>query len=181
MRRTMILLACAAAASLLATPATAAEPTRSKSEPLVVRNLELPGCEFEVVMNDRGGGRTLTTVYEGDDVVRRMVTGSSTVELTGGPLRVSLEFTINERAVFDLTDDGLGATVTQQGQSGLVIDPGTTSGHPRLGWYTGRAVSTGAYDDTAQVPTLSDVETQSVHGLVDDVCEMLVSGIKTRH
>ena len=181
MSRVTIVLAGAIAAAVLATPAAAAPGTTTKSEDLpAVKEMPLPGCEFEVLMTDRGG-RTLTTTYVGDTVTRQTVTGSSIVELTGGPLQATLEFTIHERAVFDFSGDGLGATLVQQGESGLVIDPGTISGTPKLVWYGGYAKSVGRYDDTVKVPTLSSVETQSVHGLADDVCEMLVAGLKSRH
>lgn len=181
MTRVTTLLAGALAIGLLASPAAAADRTTTKSGPLPsVKDLPLPGCDFEVLMTDRGG-RTLTTTYDGDTVVRQTVTGTSDVELEGGPLGVTLLFTIRERAVLDYSGDGLGATLTQQGLSGLAIDPGTISGTPKLTWYGGYAKSVGRYDDTAEVPTLSSVETQSIHGLTGDVCEMLVAGLKSRH
>ena len=68
-------------------------------------------------------------------------------------------------------------TVTQVG-SGLAIDQGLTSGDPTLAWFTGTVTSTGVLDAKT---LLLEVTSQQRVGLSSDICEMLISGLKTRH
>ena len=67
--------------------------------------------------------------------------------------------------------------MTQVG-SGLAIDAGTISGDPTLAWFTGRVVSRGTLDERTVV---LDVASQQRTGVMSDICEMLVTGLKTRH
>jgi hypothetical protein len=180
MRRITFLLASGLATGLLAAPAAAADRTTPTIGPLpTVQNLPIAGCTFAVLMTDRGG-RTLTTTYDGDTVVRQMITGASDVELTNASSGNTLPLTIQERAVYELHADGT-TTLTQTGQSGLAIDPGTITHTPNITWFSGTATTVGRLDATAKIPLFATVEKQSVSGLADDVCEMLETGLKTRH
>jgi hypothetical protein len=180
MRRITLLVACGLAAGLLAAPAAAADRTTTKTGPLTpVKGLEIAGCEFPVLMTDRGG-RTLTTTFDGDTVVRQVITGSSDVELTNAVSGAKLVSTIRERAVYEI-DPGGTTTLTQTGDSGLAVDPGTVTGSPNLTWYSGRATTVGRLDPAEKIPLFATVEEQSVAGFAGDVCEMLETGLKTRH
>lgn len=180
MRRITLLLGCGLAAGLLAAPAAAADGTTTKTGPLpVVQDLALAGCPFPVLMTDRGG-RVLTTTFDGDTVVRQVITGSSDVELTNAVSGAKLVFTIRERAVYEI-DSGGTTTLTQTGDSGLAVDPGTVTGSPNLTWYAGRATTVGRLDPSEKIPLFATVEEQSVAGFAGDVCEMLETGLKTRH
>jgi hypothetical protein len=78
-----------------------------------------------------------------------------------------------------VNDDG-SVTLTQRGSSGLLVDPGTVTGSPSLTWYGGTAATTGTLADDGTF-RFDEVTTQSLNGFGGDVCEMLVSGLKTRH
>jgi hypothetical protein len=176
MRRVTLFLA---AALLLIGAAPAGAVTTTKTGPFpAFQDLRIAGCPFPVLLTDRGG-RTLTTTYEDDRVVRHVVTGSSAVELKNGETGRTLTFTIKERAVYVVNDDG-SVTLTQRGSSGLLVDPGTVTGSPSLTWYGGTAATTGTLADDGTF-RFDEVTTQSLNGFGGDVCEMLVSGLKTRH
>jgi hypothetical protein len=180
MRLTSSALASAIAFGLLGAPAAAADGLTTKTGPLpVVKDLVLAGCDFPVLMTDRGG-RTLTTTFDGETVVRQVITGSSDVELTNGATGAKLEFTIRERAAYEIGADGTTA-LTQTGDSGLAIDPGTVTGSPNLTWYAGRATTVGRLDPAEKIPLFATVEEQVVAGFTGDVCEMLQTGLKSRH
>lgn len=180
MRLTSIFVVSGVAVGLLAVPAAAADGTTTKTGPLpLVKDLALAGCEFPVLMTDRGG-RTLTTTYDGETVVRQVITGSSDVELRNAVSGAKLVFTIKERAVYDIAADGT-TTLTQTGVSGLAIDSGTVTGSRNLTWYAGRARTVGRLDPAEKIPLLATVDEQSVSGLGGDVCEMLLTGLKSRH
>ena len=189
MRLLTTLLSGVVSMGVLAAPAAATaltpQDTTTTTDPLnIVKDLPIADCPqgFSVHLTDRGG-RSITTVSDGREILRQTITGSSIVELT----RVNgetLEILISERAVYEHHADGT-ATLTQQGQSGLAIDPGDPkSDPPRLGsivWYTGHAETTGVLNEGAPVPMFATVSTQSVSGLQGDVCDMLLTGLKTRH
>lgn len=183
MRLSSILLASGIAVGLLAVPAAAtvaADGTTTTTEPLpVVEQLPIAGCEFPVLLTDRGG-RWLSTTSEDGTVVRQIITGSSVVELLNNDNHKSLTFTIRERAVYETHADGT-TTLTQTGGSGFAIDPGTVTGTPNLTWYSGTATTEGRLDPTAKIPLFETVDEQSVSGLASDVCEMLRTGLKARH
>jgi hypothetical protein len=89
---------------------------------------------------------------------------------------VSLSFDTTGRTTILPEGDGT-FTMTQLG-TGLAIDPGTVSGDPALDWFTGRVVSRGTLDART---LLLDVSSQHCIGVWSDICEMLVTGLKTRH
>jgi hypothetical protein len=181
MRRVMVVVLSAVMASAMVVgPAEALPSITTKTGPLpMVQGVEIRGaCPFPVIWTDRGG-RTLTTVFRDDDIVLQRITGSSQVILTNGASGQQLTFDIKETAT--MVYDSRRGTVTtlQVGSSGLIYDPGTISHAPSFTWYGGVAATSGRLDPKTLLYT--DVESQRHHGLEGDVCDMLVSGLKTRH
>ena len=100
--------------------------------------------------------------------------------LTNGGLRVGAHVRHQGDDQRSSTTSSAGAATTLQGgSSGLVFDPGTISGAGSFTWYGGAALTTGRLDPKTLLYT--DVESQHTVGLEGDVCDMLVSGLKTRH
>jgi hypothetical protein len=179
-RATLAALTLAAVVLLPSAPAAAVTKVQTEIPPMqdvVFRDL----CDdhgFSVRMTDRGG-RTLTSYLDDDGtLLRQEITGSLVTEFTndnvsGGPV-ISIE-TIGTTTI---TPRGDGTSKMVQKGSGFALDLGTHTGEPSLVWFTGRVTSTGFWDDHA---VLLDVLTQKPDGLTSDICEMLVTGLKTRH
>jgi hypothetical protein len=180
MKRRIIAVALAAGAclGLVSTPAQGG-PIRRVVEPLpAAKDVIVEGCPFPVIWTDRGG-RTMTTVYgTSGEIVLRRITGTSTVVLTNGVTGLQLGFDIDETMTITPNANGT-STVTQIGASGLINDPGATTGTPSFTWYGGKAITTGTIDPRALV--MNDVVRQRFVGLEGDVCEMLQTGLKSRH
>jgi hypothetical protein len=172
-------LAAALAISLfgLASPASAAGTTKVTGPLPARQGVILTGvCGFPVQLDERGG-LVLTTTYDAARTpLRYEITGSQTTVLTNLANGLHLSFDTLGRTTIVPNGDGT-FTATQVG-SGLAIDAGTTSGDPTLAWFTGRVVSRGTLD---QVSLLLDVASQQRTGVSSDICDMLVSGLKTRH
>lgn len=179
MRRSALILSFGLVLALLAVaPASAARPA-PKVEPLplvqghVIENV----CEFPVEYTDRGG-RTLTTVYDRTGrIVAQTISGTSIVELRNLATDHTESFEIDERTTIAYHRDGT-ATVVQLGSSGIALDPGTSTRTPDLIWYGGLVVSRGTLDRTF---LFADVTRQRRVGIEGNICEMLVTGLKTRH
>jgi hypothetical protein len=135
-------------------------------------------CPFPVIWTDRGG-RTLTTWSSGRDIVKQRINGSSQVLLTNGATGTELTFDLKETQTIQYDLQRGSATTVQAGLSGLNYDPGTISGAGSFTWYGGVAITSGRLDPNTLLYT--DVDTQRTMGIEGDVCEMLVSGLKTRH
>lgn len=181
MRRALVtVITTVMVVSLTAGPAGATPELVKTTGPLpLVQSAVIEGaCPFPVIWTDRGG-RTLTTWARGKDIVMQRITGSSLVVLTNGVSGLALTFDVKETAtiVYDLRR--ASATTVQVGSSGLFYDPGTISGAPSFTWYGGVAATSGHLD--AKTWLYDDVEWQRHAGLEGDVCDMLVSGLKTRH
>jgi len=181
MRRvTMVILSAVMLLTLVAGPADAGSRLVTKTGPLPsVQGVVIEGaCPFPVMWFDRGG-RTLTTYYRNDVIVGQKITGTSNVILTNMASGLELTFAIKETQsiVYDLQRGS--ATTIQIGSSGLFYDPGTISGAGSFTWYGGAALTTGRLDPKTLL--YNDVESQHTVGLEGDVCDMLVSGLKTRH
>jgi hypothetical protein len=101
------------------------------------------------------------------------------VVLTNGATGLELTFDIKETSTIVYDQQRGTATTVQIGTSGLFYDPGTISGAGSFTWYGGAALTTGRLD--AKTLLYTDVESQHTIGIEGDVCEMLVSGLKTRH
>ncbi len=135
-------------------------------------------CLDPVVWHDRGG-RTLTTVAKGRDIVMQRITGTSRVVLTNGRSGLELIFDIEETTTIVYDPRRGSATSVQVGSSGLIYDPDPIPGAGSFTWYGGMAVTSGRIDPNTLL--YADVERQRHSGLEGDVCDMLVSGLKTRH
>ena len=107
------------------------------------------------------------------------ITGTSNVILTNRPPGWSSRSTSRRRPVDRLRPPAWHRTTVQTDRPGLVFDPGTISGAGSFTWYGGAALTTGRLDPKTLLYT--DVESQHTVGLEGDVCDMLVSGLKTRH
>jgi hypothetical protein len=177
MRRSIVLATLTATLTLLALPARAADTTK-ETHPLTARQgVVLTGvCGFPVQLDERGGLVVTTTFDASKTPIRYDITGSQTTLLTNLANGKALLFGTIGRTTIVPNADGT-ATVTQAG-SGLAIDQGLTSGDPTLAWFTGTVSSTGVLDAKT---LLLEVASQRRVGLSSDICEMLVSGLKTRH
>jgi hypothetical protein len=175
-RRLFSLIALTATMCLLAQPAHAAGTTKF-TQPLTPRHVVLTSaCPFPVQLDERGGLLVTTTYDAARNPIRYDLTGTQTTLLTNLANGNALLFDTLGRTTIVPNADGT-ATATQVG-SGLAIDQGLTSGDPTLAWFTGTVTSTGLLDAKT---FLLEVTAQQRDGLSSDVCEMLVSGLKTRH
>jgi YD repeat-containing protein len=151
----------------------------TKVEPLpmvqgyVIENV----CAFPVEYTDRGG-RVLTTRFDRSGrIVSQTITGTSIVELHNPVLGVTESFEIDERTTIVHHRDGT-STVLQVGSSGIALDPGTSTRTPDLVWYGGVVLSHGTLDRGL---LFVDVTRQHRLGVEGDICDILVTGLKTRH
>ena len=181
MRRvTMVILSAVMLLTLVAGPADAGSRLVAKTGPLPsVQGVVIEGaCPFPVMWFDRGG-RTLTTYYRNDVIVGQKITGTSNVILTNMASGLELTFAIEETQSIAYNLRRGSATTVQVGSSGLFFDPGTISGQPSFTWYGGVAATSGRLDPKTLL--YQDVEWQRNAGIEGDVCDMLVTGLKTRH
>lgn len=135
------------------------------------------GEGFPVMWTDRGGRTLSTTFDDSGEIVRQVISGSSIVEYSNPALGIVVPFDVRGTTTIVYGADGF-ATVTQKGPSFIATDMGFNTKQPVLLWGSGKAVSTGIYDKRQH--TL-DVYSKSLTGRYSDICEMLVSGLKTRH
>lgn len=177
-RSTVSLLASMALAVVIAAPASAAKTsTKVEPLPLVQGHVIEDVCEFPVEYTDRGG-RVLTTRYDrAGRMVSQTISGTSIVELTNLATKTTESFEIDEVQTIVYRRDGT-VNVVQLGSSGIAIDPGTSTRTPDLVWYGGLVVSRGTLDRSF---LLADVTRQSRVGVEGDICDILVTGLKTRH
>ena len=179
-RATMVVLTAVMTLALVSGPADAAPRLTKTTGPLpLVQDVVINGaCPFPVIWTDRGG-RTLTTYARDRDIVMQRITGSSKVVLTNGASGLQLAFDIKETTTIVYDQQRGSATTVQVGSSGLIYDPGTISGAGSFTWYGGAAATSGRLDPETWI--YNDVEWQRNAGIEGDVCDMLVSGLKTRH
>jgi hypothetical protein len=172
-RRLISVIALTMTMCLFAQPAHATAGTTKVTEPLTARHVVLASaCPFPVQLDERGGLIVTTTYDAAKTPIRYDLTGTQTTLLTNLANGKALLFDTLGRTTIVPNADGT-ATVTQVG-SGLAIDEGLTSGDPTLAWFTG----TGVLDAKT---LLLQVTSQQRVGLSSDICEMLISGLKTRH
>ena len=132
-------------------------------------------CPFPVTLTERDT-RTVTSYLDGSGtVVRQEISGGVTTELRNADNGKMLSFATGGMSVRYHADRTVA--VTQKG-SGLAYDQGTATGTPGFVWFSGKVVTRGVFDDKSLT---IQVSSQSVRGRASDVCEMLVSGLKTRH
>ena len=179
-RATMVMLSAVMLSPWWPDPLTRSPRLQKTTGPLPsVQGYVIEGaCPFPVIWTDRGG-RTLTTWERDHTIVSQRITGTSKVVLTNGASGLELTFDIKETTTIVYDQQRGTATTLQVGSSGLFYDPGTISGAGSFTWYGGAALTTGRLDPKTLLYT--DVESQHTVGLEGDVCDMLVSGLKTRH
>jgi hypothetical protein len=180
MRRvTVMFITTVMVLAIAASPAEAGSKLTKTTGPLpLTQGAVIQGaCPFPVIWTDRGG-RTLTTWALGKGIVTQRITGRSQVVLTNGASGLALTFDIDETITIAYDQRG-DATTVQFGPSGLIFDPGTITGTDSFTWYGGIAATSGHLDPRTWL--YSDVKWQRHAGLEGDVCDMLVSGLKTRH
>lgn len=179
LRRASISLILAVVLGLVVIAPASAGGATTKTGPLpLVQGLRIENvCPFPVDWTDRGG-RTLTTRFDRTGrIVSQTISGASTVVLTNLATDLSVSFDIDELTTIVHHRDGT-ATMLQLGSSGIGLEPGTSTRNPSLVWYGGAVLARGTLDRTF---LFADVTRQRRVGIEGDICEMLVSGLKTRH
>jgi hypothetical protein len=160
--------------ALLASAAPAHAATRV---PFVgpARNYELVGvCPFTISAQERSGHPGYLTLDDNGEVVQVQFGGSYETVLSSSD--GSLTFETIGTTVVTANADGTW-TMVQKGSGLAVVPPGDPSG-PKLVWFTGRVTSVGSFD----AKTLTFVPQSQVRSGIDsNICEMLVTGLKTRH
>ncbi len=134
-------------------------------------------CSFEVVATDRSVQRA-TGIFtdDGTTLLKRSISGSqqTVFEWVNSGATVSIE-TIGSTTV-TRNDDGT-YTLVQKG-SGFWFDDGTYSSTAELIRFTGTIRAVGYYD--AKSFTFQPIS-RTITGVTSSICEMLVTGLKTRH
>ncbi|MGZ5128308.1 MAG: hypothetical protein ACXWZU_06025 [Actinomycetota bacterium] len=178
MRRLAALAASAVVVlPLLAAPHASAAMTRViDPEPQKVNIPIDAACGFPVSMSDRGGLTRITTYDASKNIVRIEVRGSTVATFT----RVDngAQMVLESRGTTVYTPNADGTWTWRQIGLGYAIDTGRFTGTPNLEWFTGAVVSTGALDLKGLAV---DPSTQQRSGIAGDICEMLLTGLKTRH
>ena len=172
MRRSVTVLL--AGLALLAAAAPAQANTRV---PFVgpARSYQLDGvCPFTISAQERAGHPGYLTIDDSGEVVQVQFRGSFDTVLSSS--QGSLTFESIGSTVVTANGDGTW-TMVQKG-SGLAVVPASDPEGPKLVWFTGVVTSIGTFDSK----TLEFVPQSQVRSGVDsNVCEMLVTGLKTRH
>ena len=172
MRRSITVLL--AGLALLANAAPAQATTRV---PFVgpARSYELVGvCPFTISAQERAGHPGYLTIDDNGEVVQVQFQGSFDTVLSSSLGELVFE-TIGSTVV---TANADGTWTMVQKGSGLAVVPATDPAGPKLVWFTGKVTSIGSFDskDLTFVP-----QSQVREGIDSNICEMLVTGLKTRH
>lgn len=175
-------LAALAASAAVALPLLAVQPASAATrviEPAPQR-IDIPlygACAFPVSMTDRGGLTKITTYEDAEHIVKIEVRGSTETVFTRIDNGAQIALESRNSTVYTPNADG-SWTVVDKGL-GFAIDPGKVTGSPNLEWFTGTTVTTGALD--LKTLLVIDPTSQRRTGIAGDVCEMLLTGLKTRH
>ena len=174
-------LAALAASVAVALPLLAAEPASAATSVIdpEAQKVDIPidgAYSFPVSMSDRGGLTRITTYDATGTIVRIEVRGTTVTTFTRVDNGAEMTLASKGSAVFTPNADGTWTEV-QKGL-GFAIDTGKNTGTPNLEWVTGTVVSTGSLE---LKPIGLEVLTQQRSGIAGDICEMLVTGLKTRH
>ena len=172
MRRSITVLL--AGLALLASAAPAQATTRV---PFVgpARSYELVGvCPFTISAQERAGHPGYLTIDDNGEVVQVQFQGSFDTVLSSSLGELVFE-TIGSTVV---TANADGTWTMVQKGSGLAVVPATDPAGPKLVWFTGKVTSIGTFDskDLTFVP-----QSQVRSGVDSNICDMLVTGLKTRH
>jgi hypothetical protein len=139
------------------------------------RSYTLDGvCAFPISAQERSGHPGYLTLDDSGNVVKVEYQGSYDTVLSSS--RGQLTFTTISSTVVTQNADGTWTQV-QKG-SGIAVVPATDPAGSKLVWFTGVVTSVGTFDPK----TLEFVPTsQTRSGIDSNICEMLVTGLKTRH
>jgi hypothetical protein len=161
----------------LAVLATAVPGQASTRVPFVgpARSYQIDGaCSFPVYAQERDGHPGYLVLDDAGVVVQVQYRGSYDTVLASS--HGSLTFTTIGSTVVTANGDG-SWTMVQKGTGIAVVPVGDPEG-PKLVWFTGQVTSVGDFD----AKTLVFVpRTQERSGISSNICEMLVTGLKTRH
>jgi hypothetical protein len=139
------------------------------------RSYELVGvCPFTISAQERAGHPGYLTIDDNGEVVQVQFQGSFDTVLASSLGELVFE-TIGSTVV---TANADGTWTMVQKGSGLAVVPATDPAGPKLVWFTGKVTSIGSFDskDLTFVP-----QSQVREGIDSNICEMLVTGLKTRH
>jgi len=139
------------------------------------RSYELVGvCPFTISAQERAGHPGYLTFDDNGEVVQVQFQGSFDTVLSSSLGELVFE-TIGSTVV---TANADGTWTMVQKGSGLAVVPATDPAGPKLVWFTGKVTSIGSFDskDLTFVP-----QSQVREGIDSNICEMLVTGLKTRH
>jgi hypothetical protein len=139
------------------------------------RTYQLDGvCSFPILAEERAGHPGYLTLDGSGQVVQVQYGGSYDTVLSSS--HGSLTFTTIGTTVVTANPDGTW-TMVQKG-TGLAVVPRDDPEGPKLVWFTGRVTSVGSFDPkTLEFIPLS----QTRSGIDSNICEMLVTGLKSRH
>jgi len=139
------------------------------------RSYELVGvCPFTISAQERAGHPGYLTIDDNGEVVQVQFQGSFDTVLSSSLGELVFE-TIGSTVV---TANADGTWTMVQKGSGLAVVPATDPAGPKLVWFTGKVTSIGSFDskDLTFVP-----QSQVRSGVDSNICDMLVTGLKTRH
>ena len=140
------------------------------------RAYELVGVCPGVIISaqERAGHPGYLTLDDNGEVVQVQFQGSFDTVLSSS--LGELVFESIGSTVVTANADGTW-TMVQKG-SGLAVVPATDPAGPKLVWFTGKVTSIGSFDskNLTFVP-----QSQVRSGIDSNICEMLVTGLKTRH
>jgi len=139
------------------------------------RSYTLDGvCAFSISAQERSGHPGYLTIDDSGNVIRVEYQGSYDTVLSSS--KGNLTFTTIGSTVVTQNADGTWTQV-QKG-TGIAVVPQSDPGGSKLVWFTGRVTSIGTFDPK----TLDFVPiSQTRSGIDSNICEMLVTGLKTRH
>ena len=172
MRRSLMVLLVGLAVLAMAAPAQA-----TTRVPFVgpARAYQLDGvCPFTISAQERQGHPGFLTLDGSGEVVQVEFQGSFDTVLSSSLGELAFQ-TIGSTVV---TANGDGTWTMVQKGSGIAVVPSSDPQGSRLVWFTGRVTSGGEVD----AKTFSFVPTSQIRtGISSNICEMLVTGLKTRH
>jgi hypothetical protein len=134
-------------------------------------------CSFEVVATDRSVQRaTGTFTDDGTTLLKRSISGSqqTVFEWVNSGATIAIE-TIGGTTI---SRNGDGTYTLVQKGSGYWFDDGSYSGIAELIRFTGTVKAVGYYD--AKTFAFQPIS-RTISGVTSSICEMLVTGLKTRH
>ena len=172
MRRSLLFVL--AALAVLALPAPAQASTRV---PFVgpARSYTLDRvCAFPVSAQERSGHPGFLTLDDTGNVVQVEYRGSYDTVLSSSHGQLTFQ-TIGSTMVKQNAD---GTWTQVQRGTGIAVVPASDLAGSKLVWFTGVVTSIGTFDPK----TLDFVPiSQTRSGIDSNICEMLVTGLKTRH